>query len=122
LGEPLLNGFALPSRRFAVFATHGPWMSALMVIKVLHNFIGGRDGADLEAGLILSGNTVYGTAGRGGQARFLCQHMPVARGGQTLQPLEQARQMELRREAESLGAFLDAQTVLQQEALGRFDS
>jgi len=52
---------------------------------------------------------------------LLHQRLPVARRRQTLQPLEQAREMELRREAESLGALLHAQTVLQQEALGRFE-
>jgi uncharacterized repeat protein (TIGR03803 family) len=32
----------------------------------LHNFTGGNDGANPYAGLILSGNTLYGTAGEGG--------------------------------------------------------
>jgi len=32
----------------------------------LHNFIGGNDGANPEAGLVLSGNTLYGTAYGGG--------------------------------------------------------
>ncbi len=32
----------------------------------LHNFTGGGDGASPAAGLVLSGNTLYGTAGDGG--------------------------------------------------------
>src|SRR6266576_2443791 len=34
----------------------------------LHSFNGGSDGANPYAGLILSGNTLYGTAGRGGSS------------------------------------------------------
>ncbi|HZL80151.1 MAG TPA: choice-of-anchor tandem repeat GloVer-containing protein [Candidatus Limnocylindrales bacterium] len=32
----------------------------------LYNFTGGNDGANPEAGLVLSGNTLYGTADQGG--------------------------------------------------------
>ena len=34
----------------------------------LHSFTGGSDGADPNAGLILSGNTLYGTASHGGSS------------------------------------------------------
>src|SRR5438477_473785 len=34
----------------------------------LHNFTNGSDGADPQAGLILSGNTLYGTAYNGGSS------------------------------------------------------
>ena len=35
---------------------------------ILHSFTGGSDGADPFAGLILSGNTLYGTARFGGSS------------------------------------------------------
>src|SRR5437867_2898822 len=42
--------------------------STAQTFTVLHSFAGPDDGANLEAGLILSGNTLYGTAAGGGSS------------------------------------------------------
>jgi uncharacterized repeat protein (TIGR03803 family) len=56
--------FCLATFALAMTVTH----LTAQVFTTLHSFTGGSDGANPYAGLILSGNTLYGTANTGGSA------------------------------------------------------
>ncbi len=73
------NGFVLSGNVLYGTAANGGSSQAGTVFKVntdgtgfttLHSFTGGHDGASPQAGLILSGNTLFGTAREGGSAGF----------------------------------------------------
>jgi len=67
------NCFITPRFLLALVASLGLLMSARLMAQTftpLYTFLGGSDGAAPEAALILSGNTLYGTAADGGNANF----------------------------------------------------
>src|ERR1017187_8892206 len=61
----LKNLFLLPTLIAAVGLIPAPHVMA-QTFTMLHSFTNGTDGANPSGGLILSGNTLYGTAGGGG--------------------------------------------------------
>ena len=61
------NLFALPVLA-AGFVLMLAGQATAQTFTTLYSFTGGSDGADPYAGLILSGNTLYGTANNGGSS------------------------------------------------------
>ena len=66
-----LNKICLPLALIAVFLFLMSDRVTAQTFTTLHPFVGGSDGAAPEAGLTLSGSTLYGTAADGGNKNFL---------------------------------------------------